>query len=79
MGTDRSLSSRNFGIDLLRVVAMFYVVTLHCIGPGGILSAAEIGSVQYHTAWFLEIWTYCAVISSPSSAVMCPTRRNTKR
>jgi len=61
MGTDRSLSSRNFGIDLLRVVAMFYVVTLHCIGPGGILNAAEIGSAQYHTAWFLEIWTYCAV------------------
>ena len=54
-------SSRNFGIDLLRVVAMLYVVTLHSIGPGGILAAAAAGSAQYRTAWFLEIWTYCAV------------------
>lgn len=61
MGTDRSLSSRNYGVDLLRVVAMLYVVTLHSIGPGGILAAAQAGSAQYHTAWFLEIWTYCAV------------------
>ena len=32
--------TRNYGIDLLRVVAMLYVVTLHSIGPGGILAAA---------------------------------------
>ena len=61
MGSDRSLSSRNYGVDLLRVVAMLYVVTLHSIGPGGILAAAPIGSAQFHTAWFLEIWCYCAV------------------
>ena len=58
---ENKLSSRNYGVDLLRVVAMLYVVTLHCIGPGGILAAAEVGSLQHHTAWLMEIWTYCAV------------------
>lgn len=58
---ETKLSSRNYGVDLLRVVAMLYVVTLHSIGPGGILAAAQVGSAQYHTAWFMEIWTYCAV------------------
>jgi len=58
---NRLSSSRNYGIDLLRVVAMLYVVTLHSIGPGGILAAAQVGSAQYHAAWLMEIWTYCAV------------------
>lgn len=53
--------TRNYGIDLLRILAMLYVVILHAVGPGGILDAAEAGSVQYKAAWFLETWTYCAV------------------
>ena len=54
-------SERNYGIDLLRIVAMLYVVILHCIGPGGILEGAAVGSLQYKVAWLLEIWTYGAV------------------
>ena len=52
---------RNYGIDLLRIIAMLYVVILHAVGPGGILNAAAEGTWQYQVAWFLETWTYCAV------------------
>ena len=53
--------TRNYGIDLLRILAMLYVVILHAVGPGGILETAAVGSAQYQVAWFLETWTYCAV------------------
>lgn len=53
--------NRNYGIDLLRVIAMFFVVTLHCFGKGGILSSAVINSSQYKIAWFIEIFAYSAV------------------
>ena len=52
---------RNYGIDLLRVFAMFFVVVLHSLGRGGILSNTEFNSTQYKFSWFLEIVAYCAV------------------
>lgn len=51
---------RNYGIDALRMLAMFMVVLLHVIGPGGVIWA-ETFSVQYELAWFLEIGAFCAV------------------
>ena len=32
--------NRNYGIDLLRLFAMFMVVILHTLGHGGVLNAA---------------------------------------
>ena len=52
---------RNYGIDLLRIVAMFFVVTLLSLGRGGILAGAQAGSALYKSAWLLEILAYCAV------------------
>ena len=52
---------RNYGIDLLRMVSMFYVVVLHALGAGCVLETAEAGSAHYRAAWFLEVWAYCAV------------------
>ena len=54
-------NSRNLGIDFLRILSMFYVVILHTLGHGGILGAVSMGTYQYKTVWFLEIWAYCAV------------------
>ena len=54
-------TKRNYGIDLLRLISMFYVVVLHVLGKGGILKAAEVGSAQYSVAWFMELWAYGAV------------------
>ena len=52
---------RNYGIDLLRILAMFMVVVLHVLWFGGILKAKEIAPANYWTAWFLEIAAYGAV------------------
>lgn len=67
MADQRSITSAdkkneyNYGIDALRMLAMFLVVTAHILGPGGILEAAEPMSAQYKAAWFLEITAYCSV------------------
>lgn len=52
---------RNYGIDALRIVAMFMVVVLHVLGRGGILASVKELSINYTIAWFLEISSYCAV------------------
>lgn len=52
---------RNYGIDLLRIVAMFFVLLLHSLGQGGILKNIAVNSVQYKACWFIEIFAYCAV------------------
>lgn len=55
-GEDLSLSlksdliRRNYGIDLLRIVSMFYVVILHSLGIGGVLKSAVPGSSQFEVA-----------------------------
>lgn len=52
--------ARNYGLDLLRMIAMLMVVVLHILGKGGVLSACEPLSGQYELLWFLEIAAYCA-------------------
>lgn len=53
--------TRNYGIDMLRIISMFMVVILHLLGYGGILGNAIQLSSNYWVAWFLEISAYCAV------------------
>lgn len=70
---------RNYGIDLLRVVAMFFVIVLHSFGQGGILNSATIGSSQYKIAWFIEIFAYCAVdVFAIISGYVCYSEENKK-
>lgn len=52
---------RNYGIDLLRLVSMFFVIILHSLNRGGVLKNAPVESSQYIAAWFLEIFAFCAV------------------
>lgn len=52
---------RNYGIDLLRILSMLYVVVLHCLGHGGVLSTSNPSSVQFKLAWFMEVSAYGAV------------------
>lgn len=51
----------NYGIDLLRIIAMFMIVVLHILGPGGILENTNLLSINYNIGWFLEIASYCSV------------------
>lgn len=57
--TCASTDKRNYGIDLLRMVAMFMVVILHVLGQGGVL--AKTAGLKNHIAWLLETGAYCAV------------------
>ena len=54
-------NQRNYGIDLLRMLAMFMIVVMHILGIGGIMSSCDTMSSQYEAAWFLEAVAYCAV------------------
>ena len=52
--------SRNYGIDLLRIISMLGVVFLHVLGHGGILSL-DLSPVKFSMVWFIEILAYPAV------------------
>lgn len=56
-----SKPQRNYGIDLLRIVSMLMIITLHLMGHGGILKNTVPLSYRYEVAWFLETASYCAV------------------
>ncbi len=52
---------RNYGIDLLRIVAMFMVLFLHILGNGGILFEVNVLSPHGIIAWFFEMATFSAI------------------
>lgn len=53
---------RQVNFELLRIVAMLMVITLHYLNKGGIaISYAEDGSVVNHVAWFIESFCIVAV------------------
>ncbi len=52
---------RNLGIDLLRALAMFFVIIWHFIGQGGLLEHAEPGSVKFWVLSAVQILTICCV------------------
>ena len=54
-------STRNLGIDLLRIISMFMVVILHVLGQGGILNSAPALSGSWVLYWLLESLCFCAV------------------
>lgn len=54
-------NAKNYGIDLLRIVAMLFIVILHSLGHGGVLSSLNQSTFNYKLAYFLEIFAYCAV------------------
>ncbi len=52
---------RNYGIDFLRILAMFMIVVLHTLGQGGLLDSVNEFSGKYWIVWVLELACYCAV------------------
>ncbi len=61
MGKELHSDTRNYGVDLLRIVSMLMVCILHVLGAGGVLGATEPFSANYMLGWFLESATFCAV------------------
>lgn len=52
---------RNYGIDLLRIVSMVFVILLHLVGVGGICANAVLYSPQFYLSQFVRIATFCSV------------------
>ncbi|MBO4323642.1 MAG: acyltransferase family protein, partial [Clostridia bacterium] len=59
--TNEQENTRNYGIDLLRIVSMFMVCLLHVLGNGGVLLTAAPQSVNFYVAEYVEIAAFCAV------------------
>lgn len=53
--------TRNYGIDLLRMTAMFLVILLHIVGVGGICGNTALFSTNFLAGQFLRTAAYCAV------------------
>ena len=51
-------TKRNIGIDLLKIVSMLMIVTLHMLGHGGVLDNMPPMSRCYQVAWLIEIACY---------------------
>ena len=55
------VKTRNYGVDLLRIVSMLMVVVLHVLGQGGVLKSSPFLGPTYAAAWLLELACYCSV------------------
>lgn len=53
--------SKNYGIELLRIISMLFIVVLHVIGQGGVAGASRHLSSQYMTSYTMLAFCYCAV------------------
>ncbi len=52
-------NARNYGVDALRLLAMFFVTILHTLGHGGVLRNTT--GIANYSAYLIEIIAYCAV------------------
>lgn len=54
------MTKREYGIDLLRMLAMLMVCLLHVLRQSGALNIAQ-GGAEFTVVWLLECAAYCAV------------------
>lgn len=53
--------TRNYGVDLLRIIFMFMVCILHVLNQGGIVYIYAKGTLQNNVFMLFETISYCAV------------------
>lgn len=56
-----AVRQRSAGIDLLRILAAFYIVLLHVLGWGGLYGTTAGGSTQQTVSGLLYLWGFCGV------------------
>lgn len=54
-------ATRNYGIDLLRNLSMFFIVVLHILGDGGMLAAVKGEPLKHEVLKVFHIAAMCAV------------------
>lgn len=60
--TNKLSTKRDVEIDLLRIIAAFYVIILHIMGRGGIYHALlQDDPFKRYAAFCLYFWSFCAV------------------
>lgn len=59
---EKNMKNRNYGIDLLKILSMFFIIVLHINSRGGLFSAVEITSSYYKVILILDIICVSAVI-----------------
>ena len=52
---------REVNVDLFRVIATIFVIILHVLEQGGVLSNASPNGINYWVAWLIDILAFCAV------------------
>ena len=55
MANPQRRPERNPGIDLMRAIAMFFVICLHFVEQGGLIAHADPGSGKYYFLIFIQI------------------------
>ncbi len=55
------VKERDYGLDIVRIISMLGIVTLHINGAGGVLDACEKSRFQYWVFWFVEVIAYTSV------------------
>lgn len=58
---EKNMKNRNYGIDLLKILSMFFIIVLHINSRGGLFSAVEITSSYYKVILILDIICVSAV------------------
>ena len=54
-------TERNYGIELLRIIAGLFVIVYHALGQGGVLENLIEGTLSFKIVWLIGIISYCAV------------------
>lgn len=54
--TTAAISTRNYGVDTLRMLSMLMIVVAHIFTQGGVLANVEQGSAGWFAAWALRIF-----------------------
>lgn len=54
-------NTRNTNIELLRVISMIMIVTLHYMKQGGVLDTLKFGDGNYPITWLIESFCYVSV------------------
>lgn len=55
------MAERNSNIEILRIIAMIMIITLHYLLNGGILDNISFGNPNYNLAWSIESFCYSSV------------------
>lgn len=54
-------SSRNSGIDFLRILSTYCIILLHIMGHGGIRDSLSPRNNNYYVLWFVMLASFCGV------------------